>query len=442
MKIHFKKLMLLSVYSLVAISAPHSSRAVSLEELLPEILENHERIQSKKYALEAAREDIEVTLGDWYPTVDLSSDFGREMQNKPSGSDDTYLNYKEASVEITQLITDFGVTSAAVDTSKLKFDRARLSYLSERQDLLSDAITAYVDVVGAWKVLKFAHQSEENIRNQTGLEEVRVTAGGGLTTDVLQSKSQLAGAQTRRIRADGKLIEAINHFETIFDFSPDDVQSLDEFSLPLDLKYEDQSDFDAVQKGNFKIQISENKVETAKAKVRSSKAKSFRPKIELSASMNAKDNVSGTAGVQTEALWGIKASMPLNLGFTEINSINSSRNKLNSEKMRLSTTYRTVRKSYLNALQEVRTSRQTLESLESQVGIAENFLKLSRQERELGQRSLIDVLAGETTLINAQSDAEAAKTDLLKAIISLQEIMGQLDVTLLSSAVITSEKVQ
>lgn len=442
MKTQLRKLVCLFVGTVGTVSFSQSSSAVSLQELVPEILENHERIQSKTFAMGAAKEDIEVAFGAWYPTVDLSSDFGREAQYKPAGSDNTYLDYKEASLEITQLVTDFGVTGAAVDTAELKYDRARLSFLSERQDLLSDAVTAYVDVIGAWKVLNFARRSEENIRNQTGLEEVRVSVGGGLTTDVLQAKSQLAGAQTRRIRADGKLTKAINHFQTIFDFSPQDIQSFEEFYLPLDLLYEEEDDLDLVNQGNFKIQIAKNKVETAQAKLRGTQASSFRPKIELSASMNAKDNVSGVAGTQTEALWKIKASMPFNLGFTELNSIDSSLNKLNAEKMKLSTTYRSVQKNYLNALQEVKISRQTLESLNSRVGIAENFLTLSRQERELGQRSLIDVLSGETSLINAQSDAEAAKTDFLKAIISLKKIMGKLDMALLSSAVPSPEKVQ
>jgi adhesin transport system outer membrane protein len=45
----------------------------------------------------------------------------------------------------------------------------------------------------------------------------------------------------------------------------------------------------------------------------------------------------------------------------------------------------------------------------NQAQISGNFLDLARKERELGRRSLLDLLNGEVALINAQSDAAAAR---------------------------------
>lgn len=43
------------------------------------------------------------------------------------------------------------------------------------------------------------------------------------------------------------------------------------------------------------------------------------------------------------------------------------------------------------------------EFLSNQVSMAANFLELARKERELGRRSLLDILNGEIGLINAQA---------------------------------------
>ena len=45
---------------------------------------------------------------------------------------------------------------------------------------------------------------------------------------------------------------------------------------------------------------------------------------------------------------------------------------------------------------------------------------------------MIDVLAGETNLINSQSDAASAESDVIIASISLLSVMGQLGVEVVS----------
>ena len=67
-----------------------------------------------------------------------------------------------------------------------------------------------------------------------------------------------------------------------------------------------------------------------------------------------------------------------------------------------------------------------------QANIAAEFLDLARKERQLGKRTLIDVLAGETNLINAQSDATSAQSDVIIAGLTLLSVMGQLSVEVVS----------
>ncbi|NQW02001.1 MAG: TolC family protein [Rhodospirillales bacterium] len=70
------------------------------------------------------------------------------------------------------------------------------------------------------------------------------------------------------------------------------------------------------------------------------------------------------------------------------------------------------------------TARINTEHLHNQANIAAEFLELARRERQLGNRSLIDVLAGETALINASSDAASADTDVAIAVFTLINVIG------------------
>ena len=65
----------------------------------------------------------------------------------------------------------------------------------------------------------------------------------------------------------------------------------------------------------------------------------------------------------------------------------------------------------------------------AQVEIAAKFLELAREEREAGRRSLLDVLSGETRLINAQSDSVLTEVSIVQATFRLLNAMGRLEVS-------------
>ena len=102
-------------------------------------------------------------------------------------------------------------------------------FFLERQiknDILLRALTAYLRVIQSRESVKFAKQSVENIKKQTELEDAAVSAGGGLTSDVLQAKTQLAGAQARQIQFEGVLDAAKHEFVYVFETFPRDLGSL------------------------------------------------------------------------------------------------------------------------------------------------------------------------------------------------------------------------
>ena len=101
---------------------------------------------------------------------------------------------RDATAKITQTITDFGLTSSTVKTSKLSLKQSLALEKQIKNDLLLRALTAYLRVIQSRESVKYAIQSVANIK-QTELEDAAVSAGGDLTSDVLQAKTQLAGVK-------------------------------------------------------------------------------------------------------------------------------------------------------------------------------------------------------------------------------------------------------
>ena len=76
----------------------------------------------------------------------------------------------------------------------------------------------------------------------------------------------------------------------------------------------------------------------------------------------------------------------------------------------------------------LKTAQQNFQFLTNQARISGEFLELARQERKAGNRTLLDVLGGETALINAQADAIAAQIEVLINSYTLMSLMGGLSI--------------
>ncbi len=406
-------------------------RAEQLSKLLPDILKSHNLVAASEAGVAAAKERIRESRGDFFPSLNISGHIGAERIDKPFGSADTGMVTREVDVTVTQLLWDFGLTRSNVQAARLTHEKAGADLRSARQDLLLRAITAYLEVKKSAEKLDFAKQSITNIAKQTELESMLVKRGAGLSTDVLQAKTQLAGAEVRRVQAAGALRLALNTFHTVFGKFPDDVANLAKPILPTDqIPKTIEEAIKVAMLENPKLIASHTDAIIAQEKIRSTTAGTL-PKFEAVAETKYKEDVGGAAGHQYERVGKVQLSWPINLGMTAINSIRASSNDAVAASRRTGELRDTVEEQVRNAWQNLVTNQENSTLLTNQANIAAEFLELARKERQLGNRSLLDVLAGETALINANSDAVAAQSDVAKAIYTLLSAMGKLQLAMI-----------
>ena len=402
--------------------------ADSLKESLETLGKTHKTIVAADADVAAAKEKVAAAKGDWYPTFDVTANIANDQKNKASGDpDNTNLVSRNLEMSLTQKIWDFGSTNSAIKTAKLTLQQALATRNSTLQGLLLQGITAYYNVVRAKKLFDFAEASAANIRTQSELEDARVQRGSGLSTDVLQAKTQLAGAEARVIQARGSLKTALNRYKAVFGYLPSSISDLREPRLPLTLLPISIADaINQVLKNNPDLISSRIGTEIAQEAVRKTKADEFMPTFEASAANNYREDTGGSFGSSSEQILKLEGTFSLNLGMTAVNTLKAS--KLNQ--LANSNRYRDLKdqteEKTRNAWDNLQTARDNAEQLHNQANIAAEFLELARRERKLGNRSLIDVLGGETALINASSDATSADTNLAIAIYTLLSIMGEI----------------
>ncbi len=414
----------------VLVFVPDNVLAGELRSSVEQLLENHKRVVAAKSDLQAAKERSEASYGDWYPTLDATTSYGYEEQNKGKGTDDTAMPPRVLELSLSQLIYDFGATNAAIDRSRIEVTQSTHSLESTRQNLSLEALNAHLNVLRQRRLLRFNQGSIANVKRQMQLEDARVQRGSGLATDVLQAKSQLAGLEATKTRIQGALRNAINRYRAVYNEEPTAPQGSEAITLPrvpedllprslneaIDIAMEENPQLKATYLGT--LITKQNIIET--------KADEFYPTLSASAERNLKRDEGGTVGGKQETLFMVELSYSLNLGMTATNTLRASELTHDAGVNRYKEEKDLVEEKVRNAWNDLETARLRSQQLSNQTNIASEFLELARRERQLGNRSLIDVLAGETALINATSDAASAEVDVIQAAYRLLTQMGRL----------------
>jgi adhesin transport system outer membrane protein len=405
------------------------ARAQSLPDALLDLIENHDRINAAKNSLDAATSRIRETRGAWFPELEIDFNNGFQKRANP-GTQDTAKKFNETSLSVTQLLWDFGKTDTDIGISRKNRESAAINLNQVRQDLVLEGIVAYIQVYSANRRLILSRQSEDNIKKQTELEDARVAGGAGFSTDVLQAKTELAEAQSRRVVAEGTLRNALSRYHALYRDMP---KGINEFKLPpvpeVLMPRTLEEAIEIGLKENFQLRNARLASDIAKDSVTRTRQDLFFPELNAVVETSHERNLDGTIGQRNAQAAKVELNFPFNLGFTALDSVNASSSDYKAAIDRAADTQRTIEENIRLAWADLETARQNHDVRTAQVEIAAKFLELAREEREAGRRSLLDVLSGETRLINAQSDSVLTEVAIVQATFRLLNAMGRLEVS-------------
>ncbi|MES2212842.1 MAG: TolC family protein [Pseudomonadota bacterium] len=418
---HTKNLGVCTLFCL-ALSSP--AAAMPMADALASMLEQNERILAADANVIRSEYGIDQAFADFLPTIDLTASGGYERQIKPTPPNTVAFRNVEG-IEVTQKIYDFGKTGANYEISKLRFYRDKTTSDIVRQTMMLDGIKAYLNVLRAKQGLDYAIQSESNIKTQTGMEQARVRRGSGLSGDVLQTKSFLAGAMATRVRAEGSYAIAQNRFIAVFgDEVP--LDALEQPVLPYSKLPKTLNEaMDIAKSNSLTLKNARTDLMIARQQLRVAGA-NMAPAISGNAYYKHKSNDAGIMGTKEEMIAKLDVKYTVYAGGRDRAALSSAREAVAAAEWQLLDAEHSLEEKVSNAWQNFMTARANAQFLRNQSSISGEFLDRAHKERKLGKRSLMDVLNGETSYINTLSSAGAAETEMAVALFSLFESMGAL----------------
>lgn len=209
---------------MLALAVAPGAQAQTLQEELARLVNEHPRLRAVRDGVEQARAGVQAAGAPALPNVTLNADTTYKNIDSPANraQDSIWSRRGERTgINVTQMLFDGGRTSANRESAEHQARAAELDLRSQRQQILLEGVTMYIEVVRQARLVDLARKNELIISDRLSLEDERVQRGGGTAVDVLLAKTRLQLAKERRVVLEGALRDMITRYNQVFGHPPD-----------------------------------------------------------------------------------------------------------------------------------------------------------------------------------------------------------------------------
>jgi adhesin transport system outer membrane protein len=180
---------------------------------------------------------------------------------------------------------------------------------------------------------------------------------------------------------------------------------------------------------NKQIQIGAIRSEALRLRADGVRAREFLPRLQVVGEAGRREGMDGLPGYVNDRKVMLQLQYNINGGLAGGSAVDAAVKDLVASKAREDDARDLVQEQVTIAWRNLLVARSNRDILTNQVAIASKFLEMASAERQLGRRSLLDILTAEMSLINAQSDLATTESDLAIAGLTLMQAMGRLNMS-------------
>ena len=407
-----------------------------LYELLPGLILKNEKIKSAELDYEAAVELLKKTYSAYYPQVTITYGSNWEDDRTPSKSStvgvDSVKNEskhgKQKSITITQIIWDFGRTNSLIDIEKSKVQQAYFTLELAKEDLIIEAITAWLNLMKTYNVHEANKKIEANALKTLSMTIEKVKKGEASKLEQLQIEQQYRTFQTLTMTSQLAIDSAKQRFQNVWRFKPHDVANM---PIPIADILGVIPDSGASVRGNTTLKIANLDIEIAWDQLAYDDAE-FKPRLDGKLSYTEKENELGGAYDEQKEEWRADVTLSWKIfgGFSGVHQKRSDEAKLGSAELRYEDVVRIVNEQFNNAWNNYVLVEKNLETLKRTVEINKEMYALTLEDFKAGNSPIMAVFGMKTSYIMSEVAYQNAQIDLLVARYQLHKVLGLVDLIL------------
>lgn len=405
------------------VAIPLASVAVTLEETVKEVLNTNPQVVERINYFRSVKQDVGIAESGYYPKLDVVAGIGREKtNNNGTGFENRTLDRQEAGVVLSQNIFEGFGTQKDVDKQLYRVSSAAYSVIEKANQTSLSMVEAYTELFKQKELLNSAEANLETHKKINEKIQERIDSGVGANSELEQSSSRLALAESNLIVQMNNYEDAISNFIKVYGsfVHPDD---LEEPTAIDNLPTTRSEAIAEASKLNPALKVQRANIKVAKSNYDISE-KDFYPRFDVEARQDWNRNISGVRGKDESASIMLKLRYNLYNGNADTANKQKSVSELHQEMRVLEDLQRRVEESIRLSWMAYTTLEKQMGYLQTHKDLSEKTLSSYVEEFNLGRRTLLDILDTEEEMYSADRELIVAKYDHLLAQYRIIESIG------------------
>lgn len=398
--------------------------ADTIQGALAKAYENNAQLNSARAGLRATNEGVPLAKSGMRPRVTGSS--GIVYSSDSRGGPLTGRGQSQVSfgIEINQAIFDGFQTRNNVQAAEAGVRAERQNLRNTEQNVLFDTASAYMDVIQNRQIASLRARNLEFLQEQLRAARARFEVGEGTRTDVAQAEASLAGARAQLTAARAAVGSSEAVYRQLTGINPGALSPAQPLSrlLPGSL----DGAYSTAFANHPAIKVRDALVDSSIFSVKAAEG-AFLPQVGVSASLSqATTSTSQGSTSGTAASIGAQVTVPIYQGGQASATVRQRKEQLGQARIDIDVARDQVRAAVASAWTQLEASRASLSANQESVRASQLALNGVIEERNVGQRTTLDVLNAQATVLDAQVAQVQAQRNLVVSSYALASAVGRL----------------
>ncbi|MCW2284082.1 outer membrane protein [Rhodoblastus acidophilus] len=421
---------LLAGVALLALMQAGPAAAETMSSALARAYRNNPDINQQRAATRAADENVPIAKSGWLPKASVSGQAGHqytESTGYPGALTQTQkatTNPGQIGATVSQTLFDGNQTANRVSGAESGVLAQREALRSQEISTLQSAATAYMDVLRDTAVLGLRRNNISVLQVQLQQTRDRFQVGEVTRTDVAQAESSLATGRADYAVAQANLERSVATFRQQIGVDPKNLAPAQPVERLLP-----KTPAAAIAIGleeNPQITSALHQVDAAESAVKTAEG-ALLPTVGVQGTVSRSVDSTGVPNynINTASVVGV-LNVPLYQGGQEYATIRQYKEKLGQARLLADSQRVNVRAGISTTWGQLQSAKAAIIAFQAAVKAAEVALNGVREEAKVGQRTTLDVLNAQQTLLNTRVQLVSAQRDRVVASYAVLAQIGRL----------------
>jgi len=389
--------------------------------------DSNSTLNAQRAATRAIDENVPQAKSFLRPQVSFDADvgFSTTVNKTPVvGTTRTVLRPYGFGVTIDQSLFRGFRTINSIKAARASVRASRETLRNVEQDTLFNAASAYADVVQAQRLVSLRRSNITFLNEQVRSSRARLDVGEGTRTDLAQSQAQLALAQAQLAAARASLESAQAVYREVVGKSPSRLRdpAVPTRLLPSTL---DNAILSAAVE-HPSVKATQHLLDAAAFNVKTAEGQLL-PELSVRGRAQQRYNSNTTGDRTANATATVNLSVPLYQGGRVASEVREGKQTVGQRRIEIDQARDAVRRAVVSAYAQYTSAEASITANEAQVSASRLALEGVTEERNVGQRTQLDVLEAQSALLNAQIALNQARRDRVVAAYGLISATGRLN---------------